>query len=89
MVPVARSEGSAAISSIDRIGPHGMSREFSSSIASNFVLVTVQASTAANTSFNRGRRAFGVAKSGSVIQSTLPIAAQISFQTGAWAMKYR
>src|ERR1700722_4381996 len=87
MVPVLRSEGSCASSSIDKIGPQGMSCSLSNSIASNLVLVEVHASTAANTSFNLGRRTLGVAKSGSVIQDSLPMTWQMAFQTGACAMK--
>src|ERR1700722_13072749 len=88
-VPVLRSEGSCASSSIDRIGPQGMSCSLIKAIASNLVLVDVHASTARNTSFSRGNRALGVAKSGSVIQDSLPITWQIAFHTGACAMKYR
>src|SRR6266852_5368573 len=85
MVPVLRSDGSLANSSMDKIGPQGMSCSLSSAMASNLVFVTVHASTVANTSLSLGRRASGVAYLGSVIQSSL----QISFQTGACAMKYR
>src|SRR5450631_2050026 len=86
-VPVARSDGSLANSSIERIGPHGISCWLSSSMASNLVLVTVHCSTAENTSLSRGSRASGVAKFGSVIHSSLPITLQMAFHTGAWAMK--
>jgi hypothetical protein len=89
MVPVLRSAGSLASSSMDRIGPQGMSCSLSSAMASNLVIVTVHASTAANTSVSLGRRASGVANSGSVSQFSLPITLQMSFHTGACAMKYR
>src|ERR1700722_7177539 len=89
MVPVLRSDGSCASSSIDKIGPQGMSCSLSNAIASNLVLVEVHASTAADTSFSLGRRPLGVAKSGSVSQDSLPMTWQMSFQTGACAMKYR
>src|SRR6267143_1294066 len=52
-VPVARSEGSAASSSIDRIGPHGMSCWLSSAMASNLVLVIVQAKFEAMAELNQ------------------------------------
>src|ERR1019366_5178609 len=87
IVPVLRSDGSLANSSIERIGPQGMSCALRSATASNFVLVTVHFSTAANTSGSLGNRASGVAKFGSVIHSGLPITRQTSFHTGAWAMK--
>src|SRR6202021_2122351 len=89
MVPVLRSDGSLANSSMERIGPQGMSCSLSNAMASNLVLVTVHASTVANTSLSLGRGASGVAKSGLVSQSSLPITLQMSFQTGACAMKYR
>src|SRR3569833_4507688 len=89
MVPVARSEGSCASSFMDRIGPHGISCSFRMSMASNFVLVMVHFSIVSNTCFRRGRRALGVAKSGSVAHCSLPMTLQISFHTGAWQMKYR
>src|SRR5438067_8904067 len=57
MVPVARSDGSSAISFIDRIGPHGMSNSFRMSMTSNLVLVLVHSSTVAKISISRGRRA--------------------------------
>jgi hypothetical protein len=60
-VPVARSDGSSAISFIDRIGPHGMSCLLRMSIASNLVLVLVHSSIFAKISIRCGRRAFGVA----------------------------
>src|ERR1700722_362878 len=50
-VPDLRKLGSLASSSMDRMGPQGMSCSLSSAMASNLVLVTVQASTVANTSF--------------------------------------
>src|SRR5271168_5548933 len=89
MVPVLRSEGSCASSSMDRIGPQGISCSLSNAIASNLVLVEVQASTAAKTSLSRGSRAAGVAYSGSVIHACLPITWQIAVHTGACAMKYK
>src|SRR5882672_3239587 len=89
MVPVLRKLGSLANSSMDKIGPQGMSCSLSSAMASNLVFVTVHASTVANTSLSLGRRASGVAYLGSVIQSSLPITLQISFQIGACAMKYK
>src|ERR1700722_16842237 len=81
--PGVRSDGSFASSSIHKIGPQGTSCSLSKSIASNLVLVEVHASPAANTSFNLGKRALGVAKSGSVIQDSLPMTWQMSFHTGA------
>ena len=65
-VPVSRSDGSSAISFIDRIGPHGMSSLFRMSIASNLVLVLVHSSISPKISIRCGSRAFGVAKRGSV-----------------------
>src|ERR1700691_3951722 len=89
MVPLLRKLGSLASSCMDRIWPQGMSCSLSRSMASNFVLVIVHASTVANTSLSLGSRASGVAKSGSVIQPSLPMTLQMAFQTGACAMKYR
>ena len=60
-VPVARSDGSSAISFIDRIGPQGMSNLLRMSMASNLVLVMVHSSMRAKIDFRCGRRAFGVA----------------------------
>ena len=87
MVPVARSDWSSAISFMDRIGPQGMSYLLRISMASNFVLVMVHSSTVAKISFSFGRRATGLAYSGSVIHSGLPMTLQIFSHTGAWVMK--
>ena len=60
-VPVSRSDGSSAISFIDRIGPHGMSYLLRMSMASNLSLVMVHSSIRAKIAMRCGRRAFGVA----------------------------
>src|SRR5512140_1963090 len=73
MVPVARSDGSWAISFIERMGPQGMSTLFRMCIASNLVLVLVHSSIVPKIAISLGRRAAGLAYSGSVIQPSLPI----------------
>src|SRR5258706_14917167 len=89
MVPVLRKLGSLANSSMDKIGPQGMSCSLSSAMASNLVFVTVHASTVANTSLSLGRRASGVAYLGTVVQSFFAITLQMFFQTVTRAIKLR
>ena len=61
IVPVARNDGSSAISFIERIGPHGMSCSLRMAIASNFVFVFVHSSICPKISMRWGSRDFGVA----------------------------
>src|SRR4029453_16922358 len=86
-VPVLRSDGSSAISFIERIGPHGMSYLLRMSIASNLFFVFVHSSIVPKISIKCGSLAFGVAYFGSVIQSSLPMTLQMSSHTGACVMK--
>ena len=60
-VPVARSDGSSAISFIERIGPHGTSAGFRMSITSNLVLVLVHSSIVSKMWASLSRRASAVA----------------------------
>ena len=57
------------------------------SMTSNLVLVMVHCSIVAKICLSRGSRAGGVAKSGSVFHSGLPMRSQIAPHTGAWVMK--
>ena len=86
-MPVLRSDGSSAISFMERIGPHGMSCSLRMSIASNLVLVFVHSSIWSKISNRCGSRAFGVAYRGSVSHSSWPITLQMASQTGACVMK--
>ncbi len=86
-VPVACSDGSSASSFIDRIGPTGMSSLLQISMTSNLVLVWVHCSIVLKICRSRGSRVGGVAKSGSVFHSGLPMRSQIAPHTGAWVMK--
>ena len=86
-MPVLRSDGSSAISFIDRIGPTGISTWLQISMTSNLVLVMVHCSMRAKIALSFGSRARGVAYSGSVFQVGSPIRSQIASQTGAWVMK--
>jgi len=56
-----RSDGSSAISFIDRIGPTGMSSLLQISMTWNLVLVMVHCSIVVKMCLSRGRRAGGLA----------------------------
>src|SRR5262249_11024660 len=88
-VPVARSDGSSAISFIDRIGPTGMSTALHRSMTSNLVLVMVHASTVLKMCLRRGRRAGGVARRGGVFPCGLSERAAIRPPTGPRVVKVK
>jgi len=64
-----------------------MSTALHSAMTSNLLLVMVHSSMVLKICFRRGRRAGGVAKSGWVFHSGLPMRSQIWVHTGAWVMK--